>query len=78
MAEDHRGCRKLDGVHGGPERRVGQVNGHPQCVHSVNNLDSEVAEAVVVPFVRTVADVVLAEIGETIQHLLRKLADQAK
>ena len=64
VAEGHWRLGRLDGVHGGAVRRVGNIHDHTQLVHAPNDLHAELAEPTVVAFEDPVADVGLAAVGQ--------------
>ena len=63
VAEGYGRLGKLDGVHGGRDGGVGDVDAHAQLVHALYHCHAELAEAAGVAFLLPVADVVLAVVG---------------
>ncbi len=67
MREDDWGRTNLHRLHARPVARVGAVDDHPHPVHFLNDLDAETAQSGIGTLGATVANSILAIIGE--QHV---------
>ena len=67
MAENNWRLGEFDGVHHRGRGGMGEVDGHADIVHAVDNLDAELTKSAGIALIHAVADVVLAVVGDARQ-----------